>query len=375
MRIAIVGCGFVADMYLNTLPMHPELSVAGVMDRDPARADHFARHYKVSVYPSLQELLADPSVGIVVNLTNPAAHYEVSKAALLAGKHVYSEKPLAMIIGQAAELVGLAERRGLQISSAPCSLLSESAQTLWKAIRDNAVGPVRAVYAEMDDGMVHLMPHRRWMSASGTPWPAQDEFQVGCTLEHAGYCLTWLAGFFGPARSVTAFASVQVPDKGSGVPVDRMGPDLSVACIQFASGVVARLTCSTIAPRDHRLRIFGDQGVLWTKDTWFYRSPVYVRRFITIRRRMMLNPIKRRIPMLGRHLQQVKHGGASNMDFCRGIAELADAAQTHRLSRLSPRFCLHVNEMALAIHQAVQGGGRQEMRTTFDPPEAMPWAG
>src|SRR5262249_19068502 len=152
-------------------------------------------------YESLDELLADSRVEVVLNLTNPSSHYEVSRLTLLAGKHVYSEKPMAMRFDEAKELVELAENRRLQISSAPCSLLGETAQTMWKVLREERVGPVRLVYAELDDGLVHKMPYKLWLSESGAPWPYEDEFEVGCTVEHAGYYLTWLAAFFGPIES------------------------------------------------------------------------------------------------------------------------------------------------------------------------------
>jgi predicted dehydrogenase len=323
----------------------------------------------------VDRLLADPDIEIVINLTVPQAHAPVDREIVDAGKHVYSEKPLAMSMREAHDLCALARERGLQISSAPCGLLGETAQTLARALRDGVVGRVRVVYAEMDDGLVHRMPYRKWLSDSGVPWPHVDEFEVGCTLEHAGYCVPWLAAFFGPAVSVTAFASVQIPDKAPGeVAPDRMGPDLSVACIQFASGVVARLTCSVIATHDHRMRIFGDDGVLWTDDTWHYRAPVYLRRFITLRRRMLLNPLRRKLPLAGRHLQAVPSSGAATMDFLRGVAELADAVREGRPSRLSTDFSLHVNEISLAIHEATGGGGRIAMTTSFEPPAPMPWA-
>jgi predicted dehydrogenase len=187
MRVAIVGCGFVADYYVRTLPIHPELELVGVMDRDPERSKRFASYYSLSRYDSLDELLADPRVEIVLNLTNPGSHFEVSKRALLAGKHVYSEKPMAMTVGEATELVDLAVSKRLQISSAPCSLLGETAQTMWKALREQRVGPVRLVYAELDDGLVSAMPYKKWLSESGTLWPYEDEFKVGCTLEHARF--------------------------------------------------------------------------------------------------------------------------------------------------------------------------------------------
>jgi predicted dehydrogenase len=176
MRIAFVGCGYVADYYIATLPGHPDLELIGVTDRDPAALSRFTGFYKVRGYGSLDLLLEDDRVELVVNLTNPRSHFEVSKACLEAGKHVYSEKPLAMELAQATALVELAAARGVRLSSAPCSLLGETAQAMWKALRERQVGTARLVYAEMDDGMVFRMAYRRWLSASGAPWPARDEF-------------------------------------------------------------------------------------------------------------------------------------------------------------------------------------------------------
>jgi predicted dehydrogenase len=373
-EIGIVGCGFVADLYMRTLKMHPGLRLAGVYDRDPERLRIFSKFHGVRAFGSLAELLEQPKLELVANLTNPDSHFEVSKVCLLADKHVYSEKPLATSYAEALELVELSEARKLELSSAPCSLLSESAQTMGKALRERRVGRLRAVYAEMDDGLVHLMPYRKWKSDSGSPWPYIDEFKVGCTLEHAGYSLTWLAGFFGPARAVTAFASLQVPHKTPDLEPEQNGPDLSVACIEFPDGLVARLTCSLVAPHDHQLRVYGDEGVLWTDDTWRYRSPVYLRKFVKIRRRMLLNPIRKRLRMQGTHLPEPDYRGASKMDFCRGLQDMADAIMNRRTSRLSARFSLHVTEMALAIHAARAGGvHRAEMRSTFQIPEPMSW--
>jgi predicted dehydrogenase len=173
MRIAIIGCGFVADYYISTLQDYPQFTIAGVMDRNPDRAAHFAKYHNLPLYSSLPALLEDTSVEIVLNLTNPRSHFEVSQACLEAGKHVYSEKPLAMTFEDAQSLVNLAQTKGLYLSCAPCNLLSETAQTLWKALREKVVGTVRVVYAEMDDGLLHTMPYRQWQSSSGTPWPAK----------------------------------------------------------------------------------------------------------------------------------------------------------------------------------------------------------
>jgi len=374
MNLAIVGCGFVADYYLATATLHPELVVVGIHDRVTERAAALGAAYGLPIYPTLDDVCKDARVEMVLNLTNPRSHYEVSKAALLAGKHVYSEKPLAMTMVEATELVAIAEQRGLRLASAPCSVLGETAQAVLKALREKVVGTVRVVYAEMDDGMVHRMNYRSWKSVSGVPWPYKDEFEIGCTLEHAGYYLTWLVAMFGAAESVTSFASVQVPDKVPGETLSLVSPDFSVACILFRSGVVARLTCGILAPHDHVMKVVGDDAVLYVPDSWDYRSPVYVRRWLTIRRKTFLSPWRDKRALARAPYGAIRTKGSQSMDFCRGPAELAAAVKAGRPSRLSAQFALHVTELALAIHDAPRHGSSHRMATDVEAIEPMPWA-
>lgn len=374
MNIALVGCGFVAAMYVRTLQMHPDLKLLGVHDRDAERAQRMATHCRVRMYPTLDALLADPEVDIVVNLTNPHSHYTVSHAALLANKHVYSEKPLAMDLEQARRLVTLAASRGLHLSAAPCSVLSETAQTLWKAVREQRVGPIHLAYAEMDDGALHRMAYRSWTSDLGAPWPYRDEFEVGCTMEHAGYSVSWLAAMFGPAITVTAHSALTVPDKSAGETIG-CAPDFSVAVIRFASGTVARLTCSIVAPHDHGITLFGAGGTLRVKDCWFYQAPVHEQKWLRLRGRTRLNPWPRALRLAGRKvLPRLARGPSAQMDFLRGVTELADALREGRSSRLSPEFSLHITELALAIQNARDGAPPYRMTSQFEPMAPMPWA-
>ncbi|HQR29022.1 MAG TPA: Gfo/Idh/MocA family oxidoreductase [Anaeromyxobacteraceae bacterium] len=380
MRIAIVGCGYVADFYLATLANHPELELTGVHDRDPARAERFSGFHRLHRYASLADLLGDDRVEMVLNLTNPGSHFEVSWAALAHGKHVYSEKPLATTLPEATRLVEEAERRGLLVASAPCNVLGESAQTLWKALRDGRIGTPRLVYAEIDDGPVPLMDRSSWISASGAPWPSKDEFEVGCTLEHAGYYLGWLTTFFGPARRITAGAAVLMEDKG--IPLDVRSPDFSVAVVEFDRGVIARLTCSIYAPHDHRLRIFGDEGVLSTADCWNYGSPVHLQRRTPLGIRFEKYPVlarlagfgPRRIPLVRKADFRHKVKGSNPMDFCRGVAEVAASVRERRPCRLSARWSLHVNELVLAMQDPGGLGSPRMVTSTFEPMAPMPWA-
>ncbi len=375
MRTAIVGCGFVADYYMRSLRAYPQLEIVAAMDIQPERARGFCAYHVVPTYTSLPDLFKHHEIDLVINLTNPRSHFDVSRDCLMAGKHVYSEKPLALSLERATELVQLAATQGLHLACAPCSLMSETAQTLWKALREDIIGPVRVVYAELDDGLLHRMPYRQWVSDSGLPWPYQDEFEVGCTLEHAAYYVSWLAAFFGPITQVTAFASCQVPDKQTDVPLTVTDtPDFSVACLQFTSGVVARLTCSIVAPHHHGLMIVGEDGILGTDDCWFYRSPVYVRRQLTFRRKSFMTPWRQPYCLVKSPQALLRRKKGQQMDYARGIADLADGIKHQRSPYLTADFSLHVNEAVLAIHSAARAGRTYPMTTTFSDLKPLPWA-
>ncbi len=277
MKVAFVGCGYIADKHVRSLvECHPDIGLAGVTDRDAERARKLSDFYGTRHYRSFAELLADPTVGLVVNLTDPASHFEISKAALLAGKHVYTEKPMALQHDQAQELVSLSESRGLALSGAPCSLLGPTAQTLWAHVEAGAVGAVRLVYAELDDNPIHLMRPEKWTNSHGVPWPVATEMETGCTLEHGSYHLTWLCAMFGPALEVNSFAThVGAEPSGGSGPT----PNVSVGVVTFRSGVVARLTFSVFAPYDHRIKVIGDAGVLTVDECWNETSPVYLERY------------------------------------------------------------------------------------------------
>ena len=179
MNIAFVGCGYVAESYTKTLVNYPELKLSGVFDRNQSNLETFVRRWNVRNFASFDQLLADREIEMVLNLTNPRSHYEVTRKCLEAGKHVYSEKPLAMEYEQACQLVDLARMKGVYLASAPCSVLSETAQRLWKALRENVIGKVRLVYGNFDDGMIAPKQSPwNWRNESGVAWPAKDEFDA-----------------------------------------------------------------------------------------------------------------------------------------------------------------------------------------------------
>ena len=385
MKIAIVGCGFVADYYMLTLANHANLELVGAFDRDPVARERFGRFFGVAMYDSLDALLADPRVGLVLNLTNPGSHYAVTKACLEAGRHVYSEKPLAMRVEDAEELVGLAAAKRLQLAAAPCSYLGEAAEAVGRAIADGRVGDVRLVYAEMEDGMVFRENVSGWKSPSGAPWPARDEFAVGATLEHAGYYLGWLCAFFGPVEEMTAFAARCFDDKGTGQRPEDLANDLSVSCLRFRSGVVARLSCGLAAPKDRSLHVVGTDGILSLTDAWDYASPLYLRDTMghwASRPAILgkvLKRLERGLPLrhwFGRRLPLAASrarvpGTSSRMDFARGPAAVAAAVETGEPLAFGADFALHITELALVAQNADRYAMPYRPRSSFARPPSV----
>lgn len=391
MKCAIVGCGYIAEFYAATRGQHPELPWIGAWDRDGARLATSARRWGVRAYAGLEELCADRDVELVLNLTNPRSHVEITRRCLDAGKHVYSEKPLGMTAAEALQLGELAASRRVQLASAPSSVLGEAAQTVWHAIRHGAVGRVRLVYGNFDDGMI--APNRspwQWKNAAGVPWPARDEFEIGCTYEHAGYLLTWLAAFFGPAQHVTAFSSCQIPDKG--VAVSTMAPDFAVAAVQYPAGVVARLTFGLVAPRDKSLLVVGDEGSIFVGNVRDEGAPVFLRRSVV---RGWRGVLASRLAALDRIFEarwpwpgaatlfqeryQIPRPASARasrekpVDFLRGPAELANAVGEGRRNRLSPSFAAHIVEVTERI-QHPDRFTTTRVDTTFEAFDPLPWA-
>ena len=401
MKIGVIGCGYVFDHYMTTLPRHPGLVIAGVTDLNRDRAETVGRFYGLRHYATTEDMLADPGIGIIANFTSIEAHHQVSRAALLAGRHVYSEKPLAMTMDQARDLADLAQAQGLRLSCAPSNALSATVQTLWKIVADGAIGTPRMVYAEFDDNPVYRLKPETWRSRSGAPWPYLHEYEMGCTWEHAGYHLGWLCAIFGPVRAVTAFSKVTLPDKTDRPLHPADTPDFSVASLDFHSGVVARLTFSIAAPTDHRMRIIGDSGVASADTYRDYDCPVRLEPFdpLTLKARNMRSvrtnsllqrPFGvggRRVPLApavhpgdaaarafdgpawspktwARRLRRAQFG---QQDKCAGLVELVAAIREDRPHFPAPDFTLHVTELTFAIQSAGPDGATQQMRTTFAP--------
>ena len=388
MRIAIVGCGYVAALYAQTFENHPELEVVGAHDRILQRGLDFESFFGTRHYGSISDLLDVAKPEMVLNLTNPSEHLRVSRQCIEAGLHVYSEKPLGMTVGEAQQLATAAKARNVVLAAAPCNMLSEAVQTVWKAVRSGMVGKVRLVYAEMDDGMVPREHYSDWKTPNGIVWPAKDEFETGCTFEHAGYQLGILAQIFGPAEHMSAYARCLVPDKGPELSLEKISPDFSIGCLSYRNDITARITCGIVGPADRSLTIVGDLGYLVLEDVWDYRSSVkfYATprplpapenyRLGRLRRRL---GISRKMPPAFATVPLIRQTGfaspihAHKMDFARGVSEVATAVRTKRAPRLSADLAVHITEITERLQYPIADGVRA-LSTTFAAIDPMPWA-
>ncbi|MEO0544558.1 MAG: Gfo/Idh/MocA family oxidoreductase [Pseudomonadota bacterium] len=380
MRFAIVGCGFVADYYMTTLENHRSLKLAGVYDVDPKRLTQFSQHYRVHAASSFDDVLAEPSIEAIAVLTTPETHFDLAKAALEAGKHVYCEKPLAMSIEEAKALVRLADQKRLVLGGAPANRFSDAYGATRKLIERGDIGAPKLVYAQMEDGPVFRDNWQTWRSVSGAPWPGKHEFEIGCTLEHSGYALSWLIELFGPIETMTGTSATFFMDKGVDIAPEKMAPDFSTACLIFQSGVVARLTNGLSAPKDRSLTIMGERGTITVDDLWDNRSAIHMSvqgevpplGFRVVRRlEAMLGGV---LPVKFNEGKRIRYKSSgekslpkfpSQIDFCAGIVAVEKAIGDDDARRALAARALHVTEAALALNRISDHGGQYAMKSTL----------
>ena len=274
--IGLIGCGTISGIYLRNIQRLPNLRLVGCADLDMTRAEAKATEYGVKA-STVEQLLADPAVEIVLNLTIPKAHASVATLALESGKHVYGEKPLSVTLEDAARLMTLARDKNLRVGSAPDTFLGGGLQTCRKVIDDGWIGtPVAATAFMLCHG------HESWH-----PDPAfYYERGGGPMLDMGPYYLTALASLLGSVRRVTGSTRITFPTRTItsqprfGTTVDVEVSTHLAAVLDFAQGAVATLVTSfdVWAANVPRIEIYGTSGSLAVPDPNGFDGPVRVRR-------------------------------------------------------------------------------------------------
>lgn len=353
--LGFVGCGNISGPYGDCVSKRPEqLRIVGAFDEVPEKAAAFCQKFGARIYPSLDALLEDPEVEIVVNLTIHTAHSSVTRRALMAGKNVHSEKPLATDRASGREVVEMARQKGLLLSCSPFVILGEAQQTLWKAVREGLIGDVVSVNAEMFWGRIeswHPNPGPFYAPGAG---PMLD---VGC------YPLNILTSVVGPVRGVRGLARITIPEREiaagpqAGQKFRVTTPDIVFGLLEFANGAMGRLT-TTFSPwhsNQKGLEIHGIKGSLSLENNVGFDTPV---KLATFPKREWENLPLVREPYKG-------------IDWSRGVLDTAEALREGRPSRISGAQALHILDICLSILEASESGRPVTVESRFDPPAPL----
>jgi predicted dehydrogenase len=322
------------------------VEIAGATDVDPALSAAFVERFGGVDYPSLEALLGDPTVDAVVNLTSHGVHAQVTTAALEAGKHVHSEKPMAGSHDEARELVTLADTRGVRLSCSPITFMGDAQETAWSLVDSGAIGDVRVVYAEANWGRIE----------SWHPRPAPF-YGIGPMADVGVYPLTFLTAIFGPARRVSAHGEIVFPDRvtSSGEPFTVGAPDFYVAVIELANGTSVRLTTTFYVGHHSKQRgieFHGDTGSVFISSWQDFDADVEL------------------APFGGSYEPVPVPGAFHGVDWGRALAELSGAISEGRPHRATGAHAAHVVEILDAVNASIRDGVAVEVTSTFAPPPA-----
>lgn len=353
MRIGIVGCGNISGIYVENLGAWPGVELVACTDRDETRATRWG----LPVERSVDALLARSDVELILNLTTPDSHFEISRAALAAGRHVYVEKPLALNRADGRALVDLAVARGLRLGCAPDTFMGGGLQTGFDAVFHGLIGDIVSGQAFM---MCH--GHESWH-----PDPAFYYKAGGGPLFDMGpYYLTALVALLGPIRSVFGSTRRPFPQRvvtstpKHGELIDVEVETHVVAVLEFAAGPVVELTTSfDVWHHDFPpMTLHGTLGSIRLGDPNAFGDRVEVR--------LASDSSWKEIPV------QFAHSENS-----RGLGVL-DIAQSHaqgREHRASGDLAYHVLDVMQSILESAETGCKVPIHSTVAPVPPMPRSG
>ncbi|MDN4072982.1 Gfo/Idh/MocA family protein [Fictibacillus terranigra] len=354
-KVGIIGCGYISRIYITNLKKYPGVELVACADLDVERAQACAEEFGLEKAYTVNEMLADHEIEIVVNLTIPKAHATVCKDALQAGKHVYVEKPLAVTCEEGQEILELASEKGLRVASAPETFLGGGIQTCRKLIDEGEIGtPVSVTGLMLCGGHEHWHPDPEFYYELGG----------GPMFDMGPYYLTAFVTLLGPIRRVTASAAISYPErtitseKKYGKKISVEIPTHIAGVIDFESGAVGTLITSfdamagTVLPN---IEIHGSKGTLLVPDPNYFGGTVKLRR--------VGSNVWEEIPLT--------HGYTDNNRGI-GVADLARAITEGDDHRAHGDMAYHVLEAMQGFHNASLESKHYLMQSTCRRPAAMP---
>lgn len=328
-KIGIVGVGAISGIYLeNITNVFKEIEIIGVCDLIRERAEKAVEKYQIpKLYEDMYELFWDPEVDIVLNLTRPYEHYNVTLEALKAGKHVYSEKPLAASLKEGKELLAFSKEKGLMLGGAPDTFLGAGIQTCRKLIEDGYIGtPIGAAGFMISHGPESWHPDPEFYYKYGG----------GPMFDMGPYYLTALVNLLGNVSEVFAMTKTNFPQRVITCKehfneiIDVDVPTHYVGTMQFENGVIGTLfaTFDVYYETQARLEIYGTEGTLVVPDPNTFDGPV-----------KLLRPehgTMQEIPLTFDYKENSR---------ALGLADMAKALCTGRVYRANADMTYHVLEI------------------------------
>jgi predicted dehydrogenase len=351
-RVGIVGCGVISHAYAENAAAFDGFEIVTCADRDPLRSEALASAHGLTS-TTVEDLLACKDVDIALNLTPPEVHAEVTRTALEAGKHVYSEKPLAMSPPAAAELLELADRARLRVGCAPDVFLGGAFQEARTLIDSGAIGRPLGVSATM-------------LAGGQEAWhPDPDIFfreGAGPLLDMGPYYLTAIVALLGPVVRVAGLSSTFVaertieigPRRGERFAAET--PTHTTAALELGCGATATLLATFEAPSHYSstFLVLGSEGTLLLPDPNMFGETIRLRGG---RGDWQVHPYRSR--------------GAREVRGL-GLQEMVDAIAQDREPRASGRLALHVIDVARSILASAESGTTLEVGSTADRPDPLP---
>lgn len=351
--VGLIGCGNISSIYLQNAQILDAIEIAACADLRREAAEAQAARFGVPRVLGVEELLADPAIDVVLNLTTPESHGTIALAALEAGKSVYNEKPLAMSRAEGRRMLEIAKAKGLLVGGAPDTFLGAGLQTVRQLIDDGAIGtPVGANAFMMSRGHEHWHPNPSfYYKAGGGPM-----FDMG------PYYLTAMVSLLGPVRRVSGSTRISRPQRTVssqpryGEIIDVEVPTHVAGLLDFAAGPIGMImtTFDVQASALPWIEIYGTLGTISAPDPNTFGGPVKLRK--TDDKEWQEIEVTRPFATNSRGL---------------GLAGMAEALRSGAPHRASGELAYHVLDLMFAIHEASDRGCHVEVESSCERPAPM----
>jgi predicted dehydrogenase len=353
MKIGIIGCGNISNQYMRNVKDYPILDLVACADLNMDAARSQAEKWNIPRACTVDELLADASIELTVNLTIPAAHADIAIRSMAAGKHTYHEKPFAVTRAEADAILAQAKASGLRVGCAPDTFLGAGIQTARKAIDDGLIGTPTCVTAFM-------------MGAGHESWHPSPEFYYkpggGPMLDMGPYYLTALVNLLGPIEAVSGATRItrptrtitSEPKRGQVITVET--PDHVQGNLYFAGGVTGMIVTSFAvkAGLHPPITIFGTDGVLAVPDPNGFDGEVKLLR-------------ERR-----GEWETIPHAFPTGFGRMIGVADMAHAIRDNRPHRASGELAATVLDAMLGFLDSGADRSTYSLQSRCDRPAPLP---